>query len=167
MTDLPEDANAAAPDDDRLKVLRPGNHYQALGMAVAFLMADPAFQELRFGHWARVLAGQVRRGHYLFVVQRDSVVGFAGWSLTDHDRAEAWLAGRGELTFEECQAGDCVILNVWKAATPAANRLLVDAFRRMFRDKEALYFKRFYADGRRRRARLRVNEAVDAHIASR
>jgi hemolysin-activating ACP:hemolysin acyltransferase len=164
---MPEDVNAAAPGDGALKALRPGNPYQALGMAVAFLMADPAFQELQFGHWARVLAGQVRRGHYLFVVHRDRVVGFAGWSLTDHDRAEAWLAGRGELAFEDSQAGDCVILNVWKATTPAANRLLVDAFRRMFRHKEALYYKRFYADGRRRRARLRVNEAVDAHIADR
>lgn len=167
LTDLPKDLSSAVPGNGGLKALRPSNHYQALGMAVAFLMADPAFQELRFGHWTRVLAGQVRRGHYLFVVQGDSVVGFAGWSLTDHERAEAWLAGRGELTFEECQAGDCVILNVWKAATPAANRLLVDTFRRLFRHKEALYYKRFYADGRRRRTRLRVNAFVDAHIADR
>jgi hypothetical protein len=63
------------------------------------------------------------------------------------------------------KAGDCVILNAWKATTPSVNRFLLDTLRRMFRRKKALYYKRFYADGRRRRARLRVNEAVDAHIA--
>lgn len=133
-------------------------------MAVAFLMADPAFQELRFGHWARVLAGQIRRGHFLFVTQGSNVVGFAGWALTGHDMAEAWLAGLSELISEDSQDGDFVILNAWKTKTPAAGRFLIDTFRRMFRSKKALYYKRFYADGRKRRVRLRVNEFVDKHI---
>lgn len=166
LTDLTRDGNAAAPDDTGLKGLRPGNRHQALGMAVAFLMSDPAFQGLRFGHWARVLAGQVRRGHFLFVTQRHDVVGFAGWTLTDHDSAEAWLAGRREIGFEDGPVGDHVILNAWKTTTPAANRFLVDALRRLFRSQQALYFKRFYADGRMRPARLRVNDFVDRHIGA-
>ena len=144
--------------------MRPENRHLALGMAVAFLMADPAFQGLRFGHWARVLVGQIRRGHFLFVTDRKILVGFAGWALTSRDRAEEWLAGRSELSFQDSQAGDFVILNVWKATTPAANRFLIDAFRQMFGSKQALYYKRFYADGRMRPVRLRVNEFVHRHI---
>lgn len=156
--------SAAAPAETGLKGLRPGNPHQALGMAVAFLMSDRAFQGLRFGHWARVLAGQIRRGHYLFVTEGSQVVGFAGWALADQEAAEQWLASRAEPSFEDSQVGDHVILNVWKANTPAANRLLVDACRRMFGSKKALYFKRFYADGRVRPARLRVNDFVAGHI---
>ena len=166
LTDPTRDENGAAADDTRLKGLRPGNRHQALGMAVAFLMSDPAFQGVRFGHWARVLAGQVRRGHFLFVTRRHDVVGFAGWTLTDHDSAEAWLAGRSDIGFEDSQIGNHVILNVWKATTPAANRFLVDALRRLFRSRQALYYKRFYADGRVRPARLRVNDFVAGHIGA-
>jgi hemolysin-activating ACP:hemolysin acyltransferase len=133
-------------------------------MAVAFLMGDAAFQQLRFGHWARVLAGQIRRGHFLFVTEGTTVVGFAGWAYASKDLADAWLAGARELTFEESQAGEIVVLNAWKAASPAANRRLIDAFRRLFRNKSALYYKRFYADGRVRPARLKVNAFVGAHL---
>lgn len=131
---------------------------------MAFLMADPAFLGLRFGHWACVLVGQIRRGHYIFVVDGNVVVGFAGWSLTSLDAAEEWLAARSELSFRDSLAGDFVILNAWKATTPAANRFLIDAFRRMFCCKRALYYKRFYPDGRMRAVRLKVNEFVRSHI---
>jgi hemolysin-activating ACP:hemolysin acyltransferase len=164
LTNPTAQVSPAARGAEGLRAVRLGNGHQALGMAVAFLMADPAFQGLRFGHWARVLAGQIRRGHFLFVMDGNNVVGFAGWALTSRENAEEWLAGRGELSYQDSLAGEFVILNAWKATTPAANRLLIDAFRRLFRSKQALYYKRFYADGRMRPARLRVNEFVRLHI---
>jgi len=168
MTSPSEQGNPIEPSGSvGLKALRPGDRHQALGMAVAFLMADPAFQALRFGHWARVLAGQIRRGHYLFVADRIAVVGFVGWALADRAKAEAWLAGRGELSFDDSQAGEIVVLNAWKTVTPAANRFLIRALRELFLDKQALYYKRFYASGRVRPVRLRVNDFVAAHLEGR
>ena len=40
----------------------------ALGLAVSHLMTKPAFANLRFGDWSRVLVGQINRKHYAFVV---------------------------------------------------------------------------------------------------
>ncbi len=166
MTNPTAQETPKSADDAGLRVMRPKSGFTALGMAVSFLMADPAFQRLRFGHWARVLAGQIQRGHFVFVTDQDKVVGFAGWALTNRDSAEQWLAGRGELSFQDCQAGDFVVINVWKASTPAANQSLVEAFRRMFAAKQALYFKRFYPDGRMRPSRLKVNAFVNRHLAA-
>jgi hemolysin-activating ACP:hemolysin acyltransferase len=157
-------APAATTPDAGLRAVRPRDPHRALGMAAAFLMSDPAFQGLRFGHWTRVLAGQIRRGHYLFVTDRQAVVGLAGWSLAETGPAEAWLTSRRELSFDESRAGDIVIVNVWKATTPAANGFLVDAFRRLFHRKRAVYYKRFYANGRVRPVRLRVNNFVERHL---
>lgn len=42
-----------------LLVLRPENPAYALGLAVNYLMTSPAFTRQPFGHWARVLAGQI------------------------------------------------------------------------------------------------------------
>ncbi len=45
------------------------------------LMTKPAFANLRFGDWSRILAGQINRGHYALVVDKtNNVHGFAGWA---------------------------------------------------------------------------------------
>jgi hypothetical protein len=38
-----------------LRVFRPKNPYVALGLAVNHLMTKPAFANLRFGDWSRIL----------------------------------------------------------------------------------------------------------------
>ena len=60
-------AGAVAPRGD-LKVFRPENPYIALGLAVNHLMTKPAFANLRFGDWSRILTGQINRKHYYFAV---------------------------------------------------------------------------------------------------
>jgi hypothetical protein len=56
-------------------------------------MSKPAFARLPFGHWARVLIGQINRRHYLFVARGKTLVGFAGWAFATRDKAESWIAG--------------------------------------------------------------------------
>ncbi|MBN8508127.1 MAG: toxin-activating lysine-acyltransferase [Burkholderiales bacterium] len=157
----------ASSESSRLKAVRPRDRHAALGMAVSLLAADPAFQRLTFGHWSRTLIGLVRREHFLFVVDGNAVVGFVGWALTTADKAEQWLAGRLELSFDDCLDGEMLVINVWKASTQASNRLLVDALRTMFRTKTAVYYKRFYPDGRVRPKRLKVNAFVESHVRRR
>jgi len=128
-------------------------------------MTKPAFAGLRFGEWSRILVGQINRKHYCFVVdEKNRVQGFLGWALSTKERAEAWVEGRGGLTFEHSLEGECVIFNAWAGSGLKVNRLLLQEARKVIADKEMVYFKRHYKDGTTRPACLTVNEFVAQHI---
>jgi hemolysin-activating ACP:hemolysin acyltransferase len=138
----------------------------ALGLAVNHLMTKPAFANLRFGDWSRILTGQINRKHYYFAIDgKNQIQGFMGWALASKKRAEAWVEGRGGLSFEDSQQGDCVIFNAWAASTPEANRFLLAQARAICAGKDTIYFKRHYKDGSARPVRLRVNDFVPRHLA--
>jgi hemolysin-activating ACP:hemolysin acyltransferase len=154
-----------APPAD-LRLFRPQNPYMALGLAVNHLMTKPAFANLRFGDWSRILTGQINRKHYYFAIDgKNRVQGFMGWAFASKDKAEAWVDGRGGLSFEDSQQGDCVIFNAWAASPPEANRFLVEQAREIIAGKDTVYFKRHYKDGSTRPVRLRVNDFVAQHLA--
>jgi hemolysin-activating ACP:hemolysin acyltransferase len=158
-------AAPVTPDAD-LKVFQPPNAYVALGLAVSHLMTKPAFAKLRFGDWSRILTGQINRKHYCFAIDgNNQVQGFLGWALTSKEKAEAWVEGRGAVSFDDSRDGDCVILNAWAASTPEANRFLLAQARRIIDGKDTVYFKRHYKDGSTRPVRLRVNDFVARHLA--
>ena len=132
----------------------------AVGTAVRFMMGEPAFAKLAFGEWARVLDGQVTRGHYGFVLDGDhQVQGFLGWALATRAKAEAWADGAA-LTDEDCRAGDCLIVNAWVEKSPAVHRFLFGALRDLIAGKVALYARRVAADGTIRVVRMPVDEVV-------
>jgi hemolysin-activating ACP:hemolysin acyltransferase len=146
-------------------VFRPPNPYIALGLAVSHLMTKPAFANLRFGDWSRILTGQINRNHYCFAIDgKNQIQGFVGWALTSKEKAEAWVEGRAGLSSEDGRDGDCVILNAWAASSPEANRFLVAQARAIVEGKDTIYFKRHYKDGRTRPMRLRVNDFVAHHL---
>lgn len=162
-------ATASAPSTKQalptLRLYQPGNAAAALGLAVAHLMTKPAFAQLGFGAWSRVLVGQVNRRHYQLVLDaRNRVVGFLGWALTDQANAEAWLQDRSGFNDAAAAEGDCVVLNTWSADTRAVNRVLLEAARQVAQGKRRLYGKRFYRDGTVRPVALNVNEFVVAHL---
>ena len=147
------------------QVYIPENPQFALGLAVSHLMTKPAFANLKFGEWSRILVGQINRRHYAFAVDpARSVVGFAGWALTTRDKAEGWVEGRRPLNYEDSLAGECLVFNCWAADNFSVHRFMVDEARKLIADKETLYFKRYYRDGTSRPVRLNVNEFVDDHI---
>jgi len=166
----PHDAAGAALAGRRnfggdLKVWRLEESRAALGLAVEYLSRKSTFERLPFGEWTRTLAHQVEQGRQIFVVDdAERVFGYLGWTLTTEPLAEQWLRGLKPLSGEDCRGGDFVIINAWAADTKAAARLLVASGRDLFKDKIALYFKRFYRDGRVRATRLSVNAFVAAHI---
>jgi hemolysin-activating ACP:hemolysin acyltransferase len=164
MSAVPFAPPIAPPAD--LKLFRPQNPYIALGLAVNHLMTKSAFANLRFGDWSRILTGQINRKHYYFAIDgKNQVQGFMGWAFASKDKAEAWVEGRGGLSFEDSQQGDCVIFNAWAASTPEANRFLVEQAREIIAGKDTVYFKRHYKDGSTRPVRLRVNDFVAQHLA--
>ena len=55
-----------------LKLFKPASATAALGLAVSHLMTKPAFANLKFGEWSRILVGQINRGHYCFALDADN-----------------------------------------------------------------------------------------------
>jgi hemolysin-activating ACP:hemolysin acyltransferase len=154
-----------APPRPALRAFRPDNAYVALGLAVSHLMTKPAFAQLRFGDWSRILVGQINRKHFLFAIDASNQVqGFLGWALTSKEKAEAWVEGRGGLSFDDSLDGDCVVFNAFAAGSPKVKRFLVDEARKVVQGKDTMYFKRHYKDGSTRPVRLGVNAFVAGHI---
>jgi hemolysin-activating ACP:hemolysin acyltransferase len=148
-----------------LRIFRPANPNAALGLAVSHLMVKPAFANLKFGDWSRILVGQINRGHYRFAIDAENrVQGFMGWALASHEHAEAWADGRRGLSFEDSQQGDCIVFNAWSANANAVTRFMLAEARRVASGKSGVYFKRHYKDGTTRPARIAVNAFVDLHI---
>jgi hemolysin-activating ACP:hemolysin acyltransferase len=148
-----------------LRVFRPENPYVALGLAVSYLMTKPAFAKLGFGEWSRILVGQINRKHFCLVVDsKNQVQGFLGWALATREHAEAWVEGRGGLSYRDSLQGDCIIFNAWASSGAAVNRLLLHEARKAMAGKQMAYFKRHYRDGTTRASRVAVNEFVGQHI---
>src|SRR5262245_42936097 len=118
----PDKAIAAKP---ALRMFRPNHPVVALGLAVNHRMTKPAFANLKFGDWSRVLVGQINRGHYYFAIDANNQIqGFVGWALATKENAEAWLAGSRDLAHDESSEGDCLVFNAWSANSTRVHRYL-------------------------------------------
>ena len=155
----------AGSTDGALRIFKPSNPAAALGLAVSHLMVKPAFANLKFGDWSRILTGQINRGHYCFAIDSNNLVqGFIGWALASQEHAEAWVEGRRGLSFEDSKRGDCIVINAWSATSTKVTRFLLAEARRIARGKNRVYFKRHYKDGTTRPARVAVNSFVVAPL---
>lgn len=163
---MPDTAPSARIDTARIRLLTGINPAQALGFAVSYLMTKPAFACLPFGHWSRVLVGQINRGHYLIASDGERIVGFIGWALTTQEKGDMWLAEQGELAFEDSKAGEILLINAWAAESNDVTQVILNQLREIGQTQKMIYFKRLYPDGRTRPVRLSVNAFVDAHIRS-
>jgi hemolysin-activating ACP:hemolysin acyltransferase len=155
------------PVRSALKLFRPDKPAVALGLAVSHLMTKPAFANLKFGEWSRILVGQINRGHYCFVVDdMNQIQGFAGWALATKEKAEAWLAGRRPLSYEDSLTGDCMICNAWSANTTRVHRYMFREARKVMVNgkAKAVYFKRYYDDGSVRPACFNINDMMRRHV---
>lgn len=158
--------SSTAAEGAGLRAGRVEDNYKALGIAVSLMMADPSFGRLTFGHWSRILAGQIKRGHYLFAVNEKGPQGFLGWALTSEDKADRWLKGGYDLAYEDSLNGDCLLINAWMARTGVANRFLLRQIRSIGKEQTWVFAKRFYKDGRMRPLKLKVNDQVALHLES-
>lgn len=164
-TEVQRATPAPAGSRPELRVLRPDNPFTALGLAVNHLMTKPAFGNLRFGEWSRILVGQINRKHYCFVVDdKNQIQGFLGWALASRANAEAWVEGRGALSYQDSLQGECIVFNAWASSGAKVNSLLLHEARKAMTGKETAYFKRHYKDGTTRASRVAVNEFVGQHL---
>lgn len=150
-----------------LSILPVEDPARAMGLAVEYLMTKPAFQQLPFGAWAQVLAGQIERGHFRFIAKPSGqICGFFGWALTNEAAAEGWVTERRDLRSDECKGGDHMIFNAWSAETTGIHRFMVDTGRAIIENNKVrmLYFKRYYPDGRIRPIRLPATDFMRSHV---
>lgn len=161
---MPDRSSTTQIDASQIRLLMGINPAQALGFAVSYLMTKPAFARLPFGHWSRILVGQINRGHYLIASDNGHIVGFLGWALTTQEKGEMWLAEQGELSFEDSKAGEILLINAWASESNDVTHTLLERLREIGCAQKMIYFKRHYPDGRTRPGRLSVNAFVDAHI---
>jgi hemolysin-activating ACP:hemolysin acyltransferase len=137
----------------------------ALGLAIGHLMSKPAYESIGFASWSRVLIGQINRGHYRFIMDNgDRVAGFLGWTYTDRETAENWVAGKSGK--DAPQPGNCVVFNVWSSERGEVGKLLLDSARQAMQGCDLVYYRRLYANGRVRPVRLSVNAFVQKHMAA-
>jgi hemolysin-activating ACP:hemolysin acyltransferase len=155
---------ASDSSNSSLRLFRPDSPVVALGLAVNHLMTKPAFARQFFGEWSRILVGQINRKHYYFVTDGKEVQGFVGWALVTRDKAEDWVEGRRGLSYEDCTGGDCLVFNAWAANGTKVHRFMVDEARKLIREKQTVYFKRYYNNGSSRPVRLNVNDFVATHV---
>jgi hypothetical protein len=152
----PTSVRNASPDAARLRFVRAQDPCVGFAESVAHLMTKPAFARAPFGHIARTLAGQVGRGHYALVKRGPRIVGLVGWALAEEAHAEAWLAGSRGVTDAEARAGDCALINCWRADDPAVSRFILARLGETLGGCRRVYAKRHYPDGRVRPLRLDV-----------
>lgn len=147
---------------DALRWGRARDPQAGFARSVAHLMAKPAFARVPFGHIARILAGQVGRGHYALVERSGRTVGFVGWALADEALAEAWLAGTRGISDAEARTGDCALINCWQADDLAVSRFILGRLATALAGVRLVYARRHYPDGRTRPLRLAVGRRSGA-----
>lgn len=162
MDTLPASRLPCSVDEPALRWGRERDPRVGFAESAAHLMTKPAFARAPFGHIARILAGQVSRGHYALVKRGSRTVGFVGWALTDEAHAEAWLAGTRGISDAEARSGDCALINCWQADDPAVSRLILTRLGSAFAGCRIVYAKRHYPDGRVRPLRLAVSRRTGA-----
>ncbi len=133
---------AAAPAQGTLQAVRLSSGQLALAVMVQLSVQAPAFAQVRFGAWARVLMGQVNRGTYLLLLDRGQPVGFAGWFPASMADAEAWLQHDKDVKAAAAGTGDVAVMNAFMAPTPEAARYLREAFLRQIPTLKWVYAKR-------------------------
>ena len=93
----------AGPPAHGLRCHRLSDPFVALGHAVDLLRQVQPFASFTFGAFAGTLGGQIGRGHYLFALKGNQVVGYMGWALCDGALARDRVAGGRTPTYEECR----------------------------------------------------------------
>jgi hypothetical protein len=155
-TTNPADPPQSSQPGPAYRATRDRNPFAACGRTVSYLMNIPNLARLPFGQLAKLVVGQINRGHYFFVVDPSSAIcGYCGWTQATHAEADAWLEKNIEVGSVHSKDGPVSVINVWQASSPSANAVIIGALRTMLHPAtELVVARRFYPDGTIRPVRL-------------
>jgi hypothetical protein len=130
----------------------------ALGVATHFIARQPGFAAFPARVLMETLEGQIRRGHYLLVVEGQEVTGYAGWARVDRATAVSVAAGgeapRNDQLAVLADIGDIVWLITLATTNSDAIRMLQREVRALNPGRE-LFGVRYGENGRRVLEKLR------------
>lgn len=152
--DASEETPAKPSQARKLQSRRLRHPIVALGLAVELLRGRPPFSRFRFGKFASVIKGQIRRGHYLFTFRGNQPVGYMGWAVCEERIAKAWLEEGYNPTFKECMSGDTCVLITFVSPSREVTFHQIRQSRLLYPDRP-IYFMREYKDGRSRKSTVR------------
>lgn len=143
-------------------IMRLKGSYETFGIVIDFLAGVEPFARYDLGNLARMVQYQLREGHHLAAVTRDSLVGYCGWLPTTASTADAWLATG--VALEPLAAGtkpDAVVLTVVAGRDRAALFSLFGELQRLS-PFDRIYFKREYPS----RSRAPIKRVISGSRAS-
>jgi hemolysin-activating ACP:hemolysin acyltransferase len=149
-----EAAPARQPGAEKLVSRKLRSPVMALGLAVELLRSRPPFTRFRFGKFASVIKGQIRRGHYLFTFRGNQPVGYMGWAECSETIARAWMEEGYNPTYKECMSGDSCVLITFVSPSKDVTFHQIRQSRLLYPDRP-IYFMREYKDGRSRKSTVR------------
>ena len=161
MKPMNEPPAAEPPKHGELSTHRFRNPREALGHAVALLRNVEPFASYKFGRFTSSLAGQVRRGHYLFTFEDGRIAGYFGWARCSEAVAEAWVGGDTTPAYNDCLEGPCLVAMTFHAKS----RRVTFYQARKGRELNAnckIYIPREYTDNRPAKSRSVFNRIVTA-----
>jgi hemolysin-activating ACP:hemolysin acyltransferase len=142
-----------------LSIRRFRNRREALGHALALLRDVEPFASYKFGRISASLSGQIRRGHYLFTIENDKLVGYIGWARCSKEVAEAWTAGEATPAYKDCLEGPCMVAMTFHAKSRAVTVFQSRQARKVNADSK-VYIPREYTDNRPPKSHAVFNRVV-------
>jgi len=125
-----------------LEIRRLGSTMAALGAAAHFLARHRPFAGFPAGAFVATLHGQVRRGHYLLVLEGQRIRAYLGWALLDAVVADRLARAGGTPSPEECEGSEVVWLLTVAATDTAALKAGLDAGRALHAGRRVMGVRR-------------------------
>ncbi len=110
-----------------LSVRPMSGRWGRLGMALHFVARFAPFADFRSTDLVATLDAQIQRGHCLFALDGERVVGYLGWALYDADVAERFARGGPAPANTLAHGSDVAWILTAVSVNPAALRALVRA----------------------------------------
>ena len=127
--------------------------FEAFGAVIDFLSTMTPFRDFEMGPFARAVREQLGTERHIAAMLGGNIVGYAGWILTSHEVAAAWVAGNGPLHDASGPDAVAAVLTIVAVTDTRATPLLIRRARQLNPGKRA-YFKRDNAVGVRKNSVL-------------
>jgi hemolysin-activating ACP:hemolysin acyltransferase len=145
----------SSEDGGKPKALQLRPSMESLGLVLSFICRSSPYAEFRAGKIIAAVQHQLSTRSHVCLVEGERIIAYAGWLPVSEADAEAWLKGEAGLRPVPPDATDAAALTIVSAADRAHVTRLIRACRTLI-PQHNVYFKRDYAAGQARKAKLRV-----------
>lgn len=135
------------------KALQFKHNMEALGAVLTFICRSSPYAEFRAAKLIAAVRLQLSTGCHVCLMQERQIVAYAGWLTISEEDAEAWLRGEVKLRPVPPHSTSAAALTIVSVVDRKHVPLLIRACR-MLSPQQTIYFKRDYAEGLARKAKV-------------